>query len=90
MDVMSSGNDSYSEPMFTVMSEYICDSSQSHPSVNMREAQHTICDCIKQSQAEWKGALLSMWNMGKRLHKVFKAVVNDILQVLPSLGEYGS
>ena len=31
-----------------------------------------------------------MQNMGKGLHKVFKAVVNDILQVLPILGEYGS
>ena len=28
--------------------------------------------------------------MGKGLHKVFKAVVNDILQVLPFLGEPGS
>ena len=28
--------------------------------------------------------------MGKGLHKVFKAVVNDILQALPSLGESGS
>ena len=51
MDVMSSGNDSYSEPMFTVMSEYICDSSQSHPSVNMREEFCKIYDDIKQSQA---------------------------------------
>ena len=28
--------------------------------------------------------------MGKGLHKVFKAVVNEILQVLPILGESGS
>ena len=28
--------------------------------------------------------------MGKGLHKVFKAIVNDISQALPSLGEYGS
>ena len=34
--------------------------------------------------------LLSTQNMGKSLHKVFKAVVNEILQVLPILGEYGS
>ena len=27
---------------------------------------------------------------GKGLHKVFKAVVNDILQALQILGEYGS
>ena len=28
--------------------------------------------------------------MGKVLHKLFKAVVNDISQALPVLGEYGS
>ena len=31
-----------------------------------------------------------MWNMGKCLQNIFKAVVNDILQVLPILGESGS
>ena len=39
---------------------------------------------------EWKGALLSMWNISKGLQKVSKAVVNDILQLLPILGESGS
>ena len=28
--------------------------------------------------------------MGKVLYKVFKSVVNEILQALPILGEYGS
>ena len=28
--------------------------------------------------------------MGKGLHKIFKAVVNEILEDLPILGEYGS
>ena len=28
--------------------------------------------------------------MGKGLHKMFEAVVNEIFQVLPILGEYGS
>ena len=37
-----------------------------------------------------EGDLLSTKNIGKGLHKVFKAVVNDILQVLPILGESGS
>ena len=31
-----------------------------------------------------------MINMGEVLHKVFKAVVNEILQVLPILGESSS
>ena len=39
---------------------------------------------------EWKGALLSKQNMGKGLHKLFKAIVNDISQDLPILGEPGS
>ena len=69
--------------MYTVMLEDIRDDSQSHPSVNRREACYKICDCIKLSQAEWKGALLSMQNMGKGLHKGFKAVVNEISRDLP-------
>ena len=28
--------------------------------------------------------------MGKVLHKLFKAIINEILQVLPILGESGS
>ena len=39
---------------------------------------------------EWKGVLLSMRNIGKGLYKVFKAVVNEISQVLPLLGESDS
>ena len=34
--------------------------------------------------------LLSTQNLGKGLHKVFKAVENEILQALPILGESGS
>ena len=37
-----------------------------------------------------KGALKATQNMGKGLHKVFKAVVKEILQYLPPLGETGS
>ena len=69
------------------MLEDICDVSKSHPRINRREACYKIRDCIKQSQAEWKGALLSTRNMGKVFHKLFKAVVNEILQLLPILGE---
>ena len=44
--------------MSTDMLEYIRDGSQSHPSINRREARSKIHDCIKKGQAEWKGALL--------------------------------
>ena len=34
--------------------------------------------------------LLSTQSMGKGVQKIFQAVVNEILQVLPILGESGS
>ena len=90
MDTMSSYDESDAETMSTDMLEYICDGSQSHPIVNRREARYKIHDWIKWSQSEFKGALLFMQKMGKGSHKVFKAVVNDISEVLPILGESGS
>ena len=64
--------------MSTDILEDICDGSQYHPIINRREARYRIHDSFKQRKAEWKGSLLSMRNMGKGLHKVFKAVVNNI------------
>ena len=55
---MSSGDESEAEPMSTDMLEDIRERSQYHPSINRREACYRIRDCVKQSQAEWKGALL--------------------------------
>ena len=78
MDVTSSGCESDAEPISTDMLEYICGSSQYHPIINRRDARCKIHNCIIWGQAEWKGALLSTQNMGKGLHKVFKAVVNEI------------
>ena len=52
MDKMSSGNDSDDEPMSTKMLENICDGSQSHSSVNRRDACYKIRNRIKQIQAE--------------------------------------
>ena len=49
---MSSGDESDSEAMSTDILEDICDGSQSHLSINMREAPYKICDCFKQRQAE--------------------------------------
>ena len=89
-DAMDSGDESDDEPMSKEMLEDICDGSKSHTSVNRREERSKIRDRIKRSQVEWKGELSSMRNMGKVFHKVFNAVVNDISQVLPILGEYCS
>ena len=75
------------EPISIDVLEDICDGSQSHPSINRREAHYNISDQFKQRQVEYKGSLLSTQNMGKGLHKVFKAVVNELSQALPILGE---
>ena len=83
---MSSGDESDDE---LTLLEDIHEISQSHTSVNRRDARYKIHDRIKRGEQEWKGALLSTRNMGKGLHKVFKAVVNDIFKSLPSLGESG-
>ena len=81
-DNIPSGDEYDAEPMPTDMLEDICDGSQSHPRINRGKARYKICDCIKQGQAEWKAELSSRRNMGKGLHKVFKAVVNEIYQAL--------
>ena len=81
MDAISSGDESDAEPMSMEMLEDICDGIQSHIIINRREACYKICDRIKRWQAECNGALLSTWNMGKGLHKLLKAVVDDICTV---------
>ena len=75
--------------MYTDTLEDIRDSSMSHPNINRREARYMIRDCFKQRQAEWK-AFLPTQDIGNGLQKVFKAVVYEISQALPILGEYGS
>ena len=89
MDAMSLGDESNTEPMSTDMLEDIRDGSQSRRILNRIEAHYNIRDCVKLSQAEWKGALLSTLNMGICLHVLFKAVVGEIFQVLLILGESG-
>ena len=73
--------------MSTDMLENIRDGCQSHPSINRRQARYRIRYRFKKSQTEWKGELLSIQNMGKGLHEVFKAAANDISLALPILGE---
>ena len=56
---MSSGDNYGAEPISTNMYQYICDNSQSHPSINRIEAPYKIRDRFKEKTAEYKGALLS-------------------------------
>ena len=50
MDVISSGNESGAEIISTDMLEDIHDRSQSHPSINRKEACCKICYFIKRGQ----------------------------------------
>ena len=70
--------------------EEIRDGSQTHPTVNKREARCKMCDRIKQRKLEWKGVLKATRNMGKGLPKVFSTIVSEISQELTNLGESGS
>ena len=90
IDAVSSDDESDAEPMSTDMLEDISDSSQYHLRINRRKSHYNIRYCIKLCPSERKGAMLSTKNMGKVLHKVFKAIVNDIFQSLSILGESGS
>ena len=62
------------------MLEYIRDVSQTHPTVNRREARYKIRYRIMQRQSERKGALKDMRSMGTGLHKAFSLVVKEISQ----------
>ena len=90
MDAMDFGNESDDEPISTEMLENIFGGSPYHLNMNRRESRYKICDCVKQIQSEWKGALKATQNMGKGLHKVFITVVKDISQELTPLDESGS
>ena len=52
MDLMSSSDEYDAKPMSTDMIEYICDRSQSRPSIHRREVCYRKRDCLKQSQVE--------------------------------------
>ena len=75
---MSPRDETDAEPMSADILEDIHDISQSHPRINRIEARYKIRDCIKQGQLERKGELLSTQNMGKKLLKLFKDVINEI------------
>ena len=90
MENINYGDDSDHDLISMEMLEDIRDGSQTHSNNNRREARYKICDRIRQSQSEWKGALESTGSMGNVLHKVFSRVVKEISQELTPLGESGS
>ena len=72
------------------MLEDICDRSQTHPTINKREARYEIRDLVRRKESQWKVALKVTLNMVKGLHKVFSTIVKEISQELATLGESGS
>ena len=54
---INSGDESDHDLISTETLEDICDRSQTHSNVNIREERYKICDCIRQRQSEWKVAL---------------------------------
>ena len=80
MENIDSNEKSDHDLISTETLEDICDRSQTHPTVNKREARCKIHDRIKQRQSEWKGDLKAMRNMGEGLHKVFSTIVSEISQ----------
>ena len=90
MENINSGDESDHDIISTEMLEDICDGSQTHPNVNIREARYKIRDRIRQRQLERKGALKATQSTGKGLHKVFSMFVNEISQELTPLGKSGS
>ena len=56
-----------------------------HPEINTRDTRLKIRECIRKIRSEWKGVELSEKRMGKGLHKLFKDVVNELNNPLPTL-----
>ena len=90
MENLDETEDFYEGLISTEMLQDIRDGNQNHPKINKREARMEICDRIFKNKSEWKGALKATHKMGKGLHRVFKAIVSEILQVLSNFGETGS
>ena len=53
---------------------------------NVIDARLKICYCIRQTQGGYKGEELSANSMRKILHKLFKAILNELNNSLPTLG----
>ena len=54
--------------------------------INVRDARLKMRDHINQAQSEWKGSKLSANNIGKVLYKLFKAILRELNNSLPTLG----
>ena len=55
--------------------ENMWEGNRKHPNINARDIRLKICDRIRQTKSEWKGAELPTKWMGNVLHKVFNVIV---------------
>ena len=53
MKNINSGDESDHDLISTEMLEDICDGSQTHPTVNKREARYEICDRIRRKESQF-------------------------------------
>ena len=79
---LSIHNNSNDRSISTNDLEEIWYGSQIHPYIYSIDARFKIRDHIRQRQNEWKGEELSEKYLGKGLHKVFEAVVNEEIHFL--------
>ena len=86
VDDSSIDNDSNDGFISTKDIKYNRYGTQIHPELDTRYARSKTSDLIKQTQNERKGKELSEKSTGKVLHRVFKAVVNELNNTLPHLG----
>ena len=69
MENLNENEKSHHHIITTKTLEGIRDGNQTRPTVNKREASFKKRDCIKQRQSELKGALKTISNTGKGLHR---------------------
>ena len=78
IDESSTYNDSDDRYIYTNALEEIRDINYIHPDINARDDRFKTRDRIIQAKNKWKVGEISVKSMGKVLHKVFKAVVNEV------------
>ena len=90
IDELSTYNDSDRVSISTNTLKDIQNVSQILPEINTRGSRSKICYPIEQTQNECKGKEILEKRRIKVLHKVFKAIVNELNNKLTYLGKSGS
>ena len=87
----SYADDNYDDKYICIYDlEDIRDVSYVYPNINVRDTKLKIYYLNRQFQNKWKGLELSAKSIGRVLHKLFKAIVNELDNSLPTLVESDS